>query len=125
MMKLCTGSKNEMLFTVLRQAGFVGSSGTAATKALVFCATKKCCEGLSQVLWRGGVSCSAIHGDRSQADREKTLGDLRAGKIRLVIATDVAARGLDIKGITLVVNYDMPHNPSDYVHRIGRTGRAG
>merc|ERR1712224_305083 len=74
---------------------------------------------------RMGVPCAAIHGDKNQRDREKALGELKDGKIKLLVATDVAARGLDIKGVTLVVNYDPAGQTEDYVHRIGRTGRAG
>merc|ERR1712159_254190 len=73
----------------------------------------------------GGVPSGSIHGDKDQTERERVLGNFRTGATQLLIATDVAARGLDIKGITLVVNYDMANDAEDYVHRIGRTGRAG
>ncbi len=68
---------------------------------------------------------SRIHGDRSQPERERALAAFKAGEVRVLVATDVAARGLDIESLPLVVNYELPHTPHDYVHRIGRTGRAG
>merc|ERR1712232_1181197 len=83
------------------------------------------CDHLAQQLQQRGVPCRAIHGDKDQRDREKALEGLRSGQIKLLVATDVAARGLDIKGVSLVVNFDVPARTEDYVHRIGRTGRAG
>ena len=71
------------------------------------------------------IGCSAIHGDKDQREREATLRDFRSGRAPILVATDVAARGLDIADVALVVNYDYPNNIEDYVHRIGRTGRAG
>ena len=71
------------------------------------------------------VSSTAIHGDRSQAERERALHDFKSGKARVLVATDVAARGLDVSGVMHVINYDLPGNIEDYTHRIGRTGRAG
>ena len=72
-----------------------------------------------------GHSVAALHGDMNQRARNRTIEDMRRGKIRLLIATDVAARGLDVTGISHVINYDLPKFAEDYVHRIGRTGRAG
>merc|ERR1719401_1969382 len=83
------------------------------------------CDQLAQRLNREGVPCNSIHGDKGQREREQALNALKDAQIKLLVATDVAARGLDIKGVTLVVNYDAPSNTEDYVHRIGRTGRAG
>ncbi|CAK0870888.1 unnamed protein product [Prorocentrum cordatum] len=117
-------NKNTMLMDVLRQAG-VADRANAAAKGIVFCSTKRMCDQLSRDLSQKGVPCAAIHGDKGQREREQALGDLKEARIKLLVATDVAARGLDIKGITLVVNYDVPSNTEDYVHRIGRTGRAG
>merc|ERR1719454_1101191 len=74
---------------------------------------------------RKGVPCAAIHGDKNQRDREAALNGLKEGRLKALVATDVAARGIDIKNVTLVINYDPPTNTEDYVHRIGRTGRAG
>jgi len=74
---------------------------------------------------KDGVKSLAIHGDKSQGAREKALNEFKEGKIRALIATDVAARGIDIKGLSHVINYELPYNAEDYVHRIGRTARAG
>eukprot|EP00913_Durusdinium_trenchii_P013083 g12283.t1 len=105
-------------------AGVADRSNTAA-KGLIFCSTKRLCNQLSEQLERQGVPCSAVHGDKGQREREAALSGLKEGRLKLLVATDVAARGLDIKGVTLVVNFDAPSNTEDYVHRIGRTGRAG
>ncbi|WP_034412273.1 DEAD/DEAH box helicase [Derxia gummosa] len=80
---------------------------------------------LSRLLERDGIPATAIHGDRSQAERTKALEDFKAGTIEVLVATDVAARGLDISALPAVINFDIPYNAEDYVHRIGRTGRAG
>jgi len=116
-------AKKEALMALLNEAG-LNKPGSAG-KALVFAGTKKMCEELSNDLYHAGVSCAAIHGDRDQRQRDQALRGLKTGQLRVLVATDVAARGLDIKGIGLVVNYDVPQNTEDYVHRIGRTGRAG
>ncbi|GLZ55303.1 DEAD/DEAH box helicase [Actinomycetospora sp. NBRC 106378] len=93
--------------------------------ALVFVRTRQNTTDVSEALNRRGFSSVAISGDLSQGQREKTITDLRAGKIDVLVATDVAARGLDVERISLVVNHDLPTDPESYVHRIGRTGRAG
>ena len=94
-------------------------------KAMVFCATKRMVDILTKALVSYGYPAAALHGDLTQARREKVLQDFRDGKIKILVATDVAARGLDIEGVTHVINYDVPEDPEVYVHRIGRTGRAG
>ena len=71
------------------------------------------------------IKSDAIHGDRDQSDREQALMGFKEGDISILIATDVASRGLDVRGVTHVINYDFPHDMEDYVHRVGRTGRAG
>jgi ATP-dependent RNA helicase RhlE len=71
------------------------------------------------------VEATAIHGDRTQPERERALEMFKSGEVRVLVATDVAARGLDIEALPVVVNYEIPYDPEDYVHRIGRTGRAG
>jgi len=125
MVKICTNyNKSQVLNDVLRQAG-VSDRNNSQSKGLVFCSTKRMCDQIADQLRRGGVPCDAIHGDKDQRSREKALNDLKSSQIKLLVATDVAARGIDIKGVTLVVNYDAPSNTEDYVHRIGRTGRAG
>ena len=92
---------------------------------LVFVARKNSCDFVSNMLNRIGVRSAAMHSDRTQEQREKTLAAFKAGSIPVLVATDVASRGLDVKGVSAVVNYDLPNNTEDYVHRIGRTGRAG
>ena len=92
---------------------------------IVFVRTKQATEALAEKLRSRGFAASAINGDLVQAQRERTIGALRSGALDLLVATDVAARGLDVDRITHVVNYDIPHDPEAYVHRVGRTGRAG
>merc|ERR1719458_1644601 len=92
---------------------------------LVFVARKNSCDFVSNMLNRIGVRSAAMHSDRTQEQREKTLAAFKAGSTPVLVATDVASRGLDVKGVSAVVNYDLPNNTEDYVHRIGRTGRAG
>jgi ATP-dependent RNA helicase RhlE len=82
-------------------------------------------DNLAEYLQRKGVDCHAIHGDMYQNKRNKVMEQLRAGKLEVLIASDVASRGLDVEGITHVINYDLPEDPDLYVHRIGRTARAG
>jgi len=94
-------------------------------QALVFTRTKHGANRLSQQLEQDGISSSAIHGNKSQGARTRALAEFKNGDIRVLVATDVAARGLDIDQLPHVVNYDLPNVPEDYVHRIGRTGRAG
>ncbi len=93
--------------------------------ALVFTRTKHMANRLSQKLERAGVQADAIHGNKSQAARERALASLKAGRTRVVVATDVAARGIDVKDLSHVVNYELPVDAESYVHRVGRTGRAG
>jgi len=94
-------------------------------QVLVFTGTKLGCNRLANELNKVGIHADAIHGDKTQQERIKALDAFKAGTIRILVATDVAARGLDIEALPFVVNYDLPHNAEDYVHRIGRTGRAG
>jgi len=94
-------------------------------RALVFMKTKRTANMLAQRLERTGIKATAIHGNKSQAARQRALEDFRSRKVQVLVATDVAARGIDIEGITHVINYDIPLEPEAYVHRIGRTGRAG
>uniref|UniRef100_UPI0013E3FD4F DEAD/DEAH box helicase n=1 Tax=Paenibacillus koleovorans TaxID=121608 RepID=UPI0013E3FD4F len=93
--------------------------------AIVFCRTKKGAAALNRKLQEGGVAADELHGDMSQAKRELVMRRFREAKLQVLVATDVAARGLDIEGVTHVYNYDMPHDKESYIHRIGRTGRAG
>jgi len=94
-------------------------------QVIVFSNTKIGCSRLARELVRDDVKAESIHGDKSQADRMKALEAFKAGELEVLVATDVAARGLDVAGVPCVINYDLPYNAEDYVHRIGRTGRAG
>ena len=91
---------------------------------LVFTRTKSGADRVVHDLERAGIDAGAMHADKSQKDRMQALEDFKSGKLRVLVATDIAQRGLDISGITHVINYDVPQQPEDYVHRIGRTGRA-
>jgi len=94
-------------------------------RAIVFTKTKRGANVVSQRLERKGIRSAAIHGNKSQNARQRSLNAFRNNQVRVLVATDVAARGIDIDGVTHVVNFDIPHEPEAYVHRIGRTGRAG
>jgi len=94
------------------------------TQVLVFCRTKHGCNKLAKWLLGGGISADAIHGNKSQGARTRALAQFKAGEVKVLVATDIAARGLDIDQLPQVVNYDLPNIAEDYVHRIGRTGRA-
>jgi superfamily II DNA/RNA helicase len=109
--------KNRMLDHLLRDA--------TMDQAVVFTATKRDADTIADRLNIAGFAAAALHGDMHQGARNRTLDALRRGQVRVLVATDVAARGIDVPGITHVVNYDLPKFPEDYVHRIGRTGRAG
>ena len=109
--------KGDLLTHVLKE--------TPGTQALVFCKTKHGSNRVGQYLERAGISAAVIHGNKSQGARTKALGDFKAGRVNVLVATDIAARGLDIAQLPLVVNFDLPLVPADYIHRAGRTGRAG
>jgi ATP-dependent RNA helicase RhlE len=94
-------------------------------RAIIFTATKRGANRLAEQLTRSGIDSAAIHGDKSQGARERALEAFRRGASRVLIATDVASRGIDVDGISHVINFDLPNTPECYVHRIGRTGRAG
>jgi len=109
--------KPEALARILREPG--------VRRALVFTRTKRGCDRVARRLERSGIRAQAIHGDKSQGNRERSLDGFRKGQVRVLVATDIAARGIDIDDITHVVNYEIPNVPETYVHRIGRTARAG
>jgi len=109
--------KNKLLAHLLTDA--------EVNQALVFTATKRDADGLADQLAAQGHSAAALHGDMSQRERNRTLIKLRNGNVRVLVATDVAARGIDVPGISHVINFDLPKFAEDYVHRIGRTGRGG
>lgn len=97
----------------------------APERVLVFCRTKHRVDDVCKLLKKAGVKVDVMHADRPQGARERALEKFRAGKIQVLVATDVMSRGIDVSGIDAVVNFDVPMDPEDYVHRIGRTGRAG
>ena len=109
--------KRELLAYLVQDRGW--------NQVLVFCATRLGANRLAYQLNKDGVHATAIHGDKTQSEREVALEDFKSGKVRVLVATDVAARGLDIEDLPRVVNFDLPGAAEDYVHRIGRTGRAG
>jgi superfamily II DNA/RNA helicase len=109
--------KNRLLDHLLRD--------TELKQAIVFTATKRDADSIAEDLHSQGHTVAALHGDMNQGARNRTLTKLRSGGLRVLVATDVAARGIDVSGITHVINYDLPKFAEDYVHRIGRTGRAG
>jgi superfamily II DNA/RNA helicase len=100
-------------------------SSTELSQAVIFTATKRGADKLARRLADQGHTSAALHGDMGQGARKRTVEQMRKGKFRLLVATDVASRGLDIKGISHVINYDLPMVAEDYIHRIGRTGRGG
>lgn len=116
-LKVTGPRKRDALGTLLR--------GDTVKTAIVFCNRKTTVRELATSLKRGGFKAGPIHGDMEQSERIKELDRFKAGEINILVASDVAARGLDIKGVSHVFNYDVPWQPDDYVHRIGRTGRAG
>ena len=109
--------KNRLLDHLLRD--------TSIDQAVVFTATKRDADTIADRLNIAGFAAAALHGDMHQGARNRTLDSLRHGRVRVLVATDVAARGIDVPAITHVFNYDLPKFPEDYIHRIGRTGRAG
>ena len=100
-------------------------SGSRKIKTLIFDETQRSVEKLSKELEYRGFSSDSIHGGKSQAQRQRVLKKFKNNEIKILVATDVAARGLDVVDITHVINYSTPNSYEDYVHRIGRTGRAG
>jgi ATP-independent RNA helicase DbpA len=93
--------------------------------ALIFCNHKATVDSLNEALLKHNISSTVLHGDLEQRDRDRVMAMFRNGSVRILVATDVAARGLDVSALDLVVNFDLPHQPEIYIHRIGRTGRAG
>jgi superfamily II DNA/RNA helicase len=112
-----SGDKHQFLTQLLRRDD--------ASQVIVFTKTKLTASRLARQLQRDGIAADAIHGDKSQNERIQVLDAFKQGKVSALVATDVAARGLDIDSLPMVINYEIPHVAEDYVHRIGRTGRAG
>ena len=111
------GAKQSVLADILR--------AEPVDRALVFTRTKHGADKVVRGLEKSGIPSAAIHGNKSQGQRERVLADFRSGKVRTLVATDIAARGIDVDGISHVINFDLPNIPESYVHRIGRTARAG
>ena len=110
-------AKNALLAEVLASEG--------PRRAIVFTRTKHRADACCRRLRRAGITCAPIHGNRNQNQRERALKEFRSGKVDVLVATDVLARGIDVSDVRYVVNFDVPADPEDYIHRIGRTGRAG
>jgi superfamily II DNA/RNA helicase len=111
------GAKSDVLSEILR--------AEPVNRALVFTRTKHGADKVVRALNKGGIAAEAIHGNKSQNQRERVLAAFREGRVRTLVATDIAARGIDVDGVSHVINYDLPNIPESYVHRIGRTARAG
>ncbi len=109
--------KRHLLADILR--------GESSGRTLVFTRTKHGADRVTKHLMEAGLDAAAIHGNKSQSQRERALASFRSGQTRVLVATDIAARGIDVDGITHVINFDLPNVPESYVHRIGRTARAG
>ena len=116
------GQKTELLRALLETGG---AAGEKPERVLVFCRTKHRVDDVSKTLKNAGVKVDVMHADRPQQARARALERFREGKVQVLVATDVMSRGIDVSGIDAVVNFDVPMDPEDYVHRIGRTGRAG
>lgn len=110
-------NKARLLLTLLSEPGM--------TRSLVFTRTKHGADKVLRTLMQAGIRADSIHGNKSQAKRQRALADFKSNRLRVLVATDIAARGIDVDGISHVINYDMPVEIESYVHRIGRTGRAG
>ncbi|MCL6106796.1 MAG: DEAD/DEAH box helicase [Actinobacteria bacterium] len=109
--------KGELLVALIKQRSL--------ERVLVFTRTKHRADRVCRTLGRSGIKAAPIHSNRTQAQRQKALDSFKEGKVRVLVATDIVARGIDIENISHVINFDMPGNPEDYIHRIGRTARAG
>src|SRR3954463_11625353 len=116
-------SEKPALLTIMLRVGF-GPKGNM-DRVLIFSRTKHGADRIVRQLGQAGIAANAIHGNKSQPQRERALGEFKAGKVKILVATDIAARGIDVSGVSHVVNFDLPNVPEQYVHRIGRTARAG
>jgi ATP-dependent RNA helicase RhlE len=112
-----TQQKAQLLVHLIQEQGL--------HRTIVFTRTKHRADRVAKELRQNGIESAAIHGDRSQSQRQQALDSLKTGRCKVLVATDVVARGIDIDDVSHVVNYDLPNSPEDYVHRIGRTARAG
>jgi ATP-dependent RNA helicase RhlE len=118
----CQNTEKQAFLTILLRNGFASKE---MDRVLVFTRTKHGADRVVKKLVQSGIRANAIHGNKSQPQREKALGEFRQGHVKILVATDIAARGIDVSGISHVVNFELPNVAEQYVHRIGRTARAG
>jgi ATP-dependent RNA helicase RhlE len=116
-------AEKQALLTIMLQQGEI--AGEKLDRALIFTRTKHGADRVVKLLAGNGIAANAIHGNKSQPQRERALGEFKAGKVKILIATDIAARGIDVSGVSHVINFELPNVSEQYVHRIGRTARAG
>ncbi len=115
--------EKQALLTIMLRAGF--SERGNMDRVLVFTRTKHGADRVVKLLGGSGIAANAIHGNKSQPQRERALAEFKSGKVKILVATDIAARGIDVSGVSHVINFELPNVPEQYVHRIGRTARAG
>jgi len=124
-------SEKQALLTMMLRVGFAkpdpakGNPGGSMERVLIFTRTKHGADRVVKLLGGSGIPAAAIHGNKSQPQRERALAEFKSGKIRILVATDIAARGIDVTGVSHVINFELPNVSEQYVHRIGRTARAG
>ncbi|MDQ3139317.1 MAG: DEAD/DEAH box helicase [Pseudomonadota bacterium] len=118
-----TQPEKQALLTMMLRAGFADKGNM--DRVLIFTRTKHGADRVVKLLNGNGIASNAIHGNKSQPQRERALAEFKAGKVKILIATDIAARGIDVSGVSHVINFELPNVPEQYVHRIGRTARAG
>jgi ATP-dependent RNA helicase RhlE len=116
-------AEKQALLTMMLRAGF--SDKGNMDRVLIFTRTKHGADRVVKLLAGNGIAANAIHGNKSQPQRERALGEFKAGKVKILVATDIAARGIDVSGVSHVINFELPNVSEQYVHRIGRTARAG
>ncbi|HWH16934.1 MAG TPA: DEAD/DEAH box helicase [Allosphingosinicella sp.] len=116
-------AEKQALLTMMLRAGF--SERGNMDRVLIFTRTKHGADRVVKLLNGNGIAANAIHGNKSQPQRERALAEFKSGKVKILIATDIAARGIDVSGVSHVINFELPNVPEQYVHRIGRTARAG
>ncbi len=119
---MCNAAEKQALLTILLRDGFAAKQ---MDRVLIFTRTKHGADRVVKKLAQSGIRANAIHGNKSQPQREKALGAFRSGEARILVATDIAARGIDVSGVSHVINFELPNVAEQYVHRIGRTARAG
>jgi ATP-dependent RNA helicase RhlE len=119
----CQQAEKQALLTMMLRAGF--SERGNMDRVLIFTRTKHGADRVVKLLNGNGIASNAIHGNKSQPQRERALAEFKSGKVKILIATDIAARGIDVSGVSHVINFELPNVPEQYVHRIGRTARAG